>query len=146
MNWIKKQWTVIKAEPKTVREFGFILAGFFLLFPLLTKLLGVWLAHRKFYYWYGWLIFALATFAVNLMLPRAMSFVYRSAMLVAHGISWVVMRVVLGVFFYVIISPISITMRLLGKDLLDEKLEPTRCSYWRPRPKKEGKEHYQRLF
>lgn len=146
MNWIKKIWKETESNPKTIREFGFILTGFFLLFPLLANGIGILFAQRKFHYWFGWPVLSGAALVINLFLPNLMTMVFRVAMIFAHAISWVMMRLILSILFYVVISPISITMRIFGKDLLDEKLESSKASYWKKREKNIPKERYERLF
>lgn len=146
MNWIKKAWAGIPLNPKTVREFGFILAGFLLLFPLLANLIGMLLARRDFHYWLGWPLLSTIALVVNLFSPLAMTLIYQVAMFVAHGISWVMMRLMLGILFYLVLSPVSITMRILGNDLIDQKIDRQTASYWKKRPAKAPREQYERLF
>ena len=98
MNLIKKVWDKIPLNPKIIREFGFILTGVLLLFPALASGLKVFFAHQAFHYWLGWPVLSIAALLVNLFAPKVMSFIYRVAMFMAHGISWVMMRLVLGVF------------------------------------------------
>lgn len=38
--------------------------------------------------------------------------------------------VILGAFFYLIITPVGLVMRCCGKDPLDKKWDKTRESYW----------------
>lgn len=146
MNWIKKTWKGTQATPKVVREFGFILAGFFLLFPLFANLLGMWLARKSFHYWFGWPFLSIAALAINIFLSRFMSLIYRVAMFVARMISEVIMRVLLGILFYLVLSPMGVTMRALGKDLLDEKIDRTSITYWKKRTTRPAREQYERLF
>ncbi|OGX06438.1 MAG: hypothetical protein A3G87_00780 [Omnitrophica bacterium RIFCSPLOWO2_12_FULL_50_11] len=143
---IKRTWNEVSVDPKTVRTFGFILSGFFLLFPLLTTLMGVVLARKPVHYWFGWPLLSAVAFFANLFLPFVMGVVYRVAMFVAYGVSWMVVRIVLGILFYLVLSPLSIAMRLAGKDLLDQKMEPARDTYWKKRPPKPPRSQYERLF
>ncbi|MBI4395180.1 MAG: hypothetical protein HY583_03175 [Candidatus Omnitrophica bacterium] len=146
MNWIKKTWNQIPSSPKTVREFGFILAGFLLFFPALASGIKFFLARQSFHYWFGWPILSFTALVINGLVPAGMSLVYRAAMFVAHGISWVMMRLILGFFFYLVLSPISITIRILGKDILDQKIDPNARSYWKKREHRSERERYERLF
>ncbi|MBI3999029.1 MAG: hypothetical protein HY351_00290 [Candidatus Omnitrophica bacterium] len=146
MNLIKKTWNDIPRNPKTVREFGFILTGVLLLFPAAASGLKVFFAHQAFHYGLGWPILSLIVLFVNLFALKVMLLIYRIAMFVAHGISWVVMRLILGVFFYLVLSPVSITMQLLGKDILDQKIDPQAASYWKKKTPPPNREQYERLF
>ena len=146
MNLIKKTWEEIKADPKTVREFGFILSGFFLCAPIAVALIKTFFGRQPFHYWWGWLFFSAAALGINLFLASWMALIYRAAMFIAHGISWVMMRVILGILFYLVISPLSIAMRLLGKDLLDEKIDKSAATYWRKRSSQFNRGQYEKLF
>ena len=42
--------------------------------------------------------------------------------------------VFLSVLFYLAITPVGLFLRLMGKDLLDARLEPKKQSYWKIRP------------
>jgi hypothetical protein len=46
--------------------------------------------------------------------------------------------IAMGVLFYGVLTPVAIIMRWAGKDVLRLRLEPTKSSYWLPRPS-EGK-------
>ena len=146
INKIKKAWAETSTSPKTVREFGFILAGFLVLFPLLGALLGMLLKGKPFHYWLGWPVLGVFALVVNLFLFPVISLIYRVAMLIAHGISWVMMRIILTILFYFVLSPISIVMRLTGKDLLDQKIDKSAQTYWQKRPAAPPREQYERLF
>ena len=146
MNWIKKAWNEIPLNPKIIREFGFILTGVLLLFPLVANLLGILFAHKRFHYWLGWPILSLMALILNLFALPIMSLIYQTAMFVAHGISWVMMRVMLSILFYLVLTPIGVTMRLLGKDILDQKLDRSAASYWKKRTQNPAREQYERLF
>lgn len=55
---------------------------------------------------------------------------YRTWMLLAFPIGWVVSHLVLGVAWYLVLTPIGLVMRLLGRDVLQRRVEPERASYW----------------
>ena len=138
MNWIKK-WQKIKAEPKQVRNFGLILSG--ILFAL-----GVIAFLRHHHQWkFEWPL-GLVFLILNLAAPTAMVYVYKTWMLAADFISGIVLRILLGVFFFIVLTPISLVLRLLKKDVLDQQLNPSHVSYWRQRTAVEGKERYEKLF
>jgi hypothetical protein len=45
-------------------------------------------------------------------------------------LGWISTHVVLTIFFYLIVTPTGLLMRLLGKDLLDQKIDKAAKSYW----------------
>jgi hypothetical protein len=48
----------------------------------------------------------------------------------AFVLGWVNTRLILGVFFYGILTPIGVTMRLFGWDPLTRKIDRRAESYW----------------
>lgn len=80
--------------------------------------------------------------AYGLMRP-----LYLGWMKLALALAWINTRILLGLFFYLVLTPIGLLMRLFGKDFLDEKCEKTIPSYW---TKREGsaieQSRYERLF
>ena len=146
MNWIRETLNEIKTSPKTVRDFGLILSGVLLLFPLLANVIGILFAHRSFHYWFGWPVLSVIALFVNFLVPAWMGVVYRIGMLLTRPVSWVVTNLVLGILFYFLLAPMSMAMRILGKDLLDERIDRPRQSYWIKRAGKKEAESYEHLF
>ena len=67
--------------------------------------------------------------------------------IVAHFIGKIVFGILLSILFYFIFGITGIVLRLLRKDLLDEKLESERKSYWIKRKVEEfNKESYEKQF
>lgn len=53
-------------------------------------------------------------------------------MKIAEFISAIMTRVILFLTFYLVITPVGLILRLIGKDLLEIKFDPNRESYWVP--------------
>ena len=84
---------------------------------------------------------------LGVCVPVALKPFYVAWMKIAFVLGWVNTRILLTLMFYLVFTPIGFVMRLLGKDLLDRKLESAKDSYWRPCEKKEvNKEDYERQF
>ena len=139
LNWIRNKWKEFDAPPEKIRSFGLILSLILFSFGVLSYFRGH--HHYKIEWPLGVAIFFL-TFAA----PRILSYVYRVWMMVAERISWVLLRILLGILFYVVISPISVVNRLRGNDLLDQKIDPSRLTYWKKKTRREGIKHYEQLF
>ena len=56
---------------------------------------------------------------------------YRFWMRLALVLSWVNTRLLLCILFYLVLTPIGLVMRLLGKDLLDTRIEKEAATYWK---------------
>jgi hypothetical protein len=55
-------------------------------------------------------------------------------MKMAEGMSWVMTRVILGLFFFLVVTPVGLVMRLLGKGPLDVAWRDGKPSYWVDKP------------
>ncbi len=73
----------------------------------------------------GVAIFTLSHVAYPIMKPFHIGW-----MKLAYFLGWFNTRLLLGIFFYLIITPTGLLMRLFGKDLLDEKIDKSAKSYW----------------
>ena len=56
-------------------------------------------------------------------------------------------RLLLGLVFYIIITPIRVIVQLIGKDILSTKLEYEKKSYWHARSNKEKSDlDYEKMY
>ncbi len=66
---------------------------------------------------------------------------------VAHYIGWFNTRLLLGIMFYLVFTPVGFLMKLLGKDLLSLKLQKNGDTYWITKPDKPfSKSDYEKQF
>jgi hypothetical protein len=69
--------------------------------------------------------------------PRSLTHVYRLWMTVGEVLGWINTRLILGVIFYLLFTPLGVCMRLRGKDPMRRTLSPEAESYRvvrQPRP------------
>jgi hypothetical protein len=83
---------------------------------------------------------------VYYLVPRTRMPVYRAARLVQMPMAFVVWYTVLAILFYLVITPIALVMRLLGRDPLTRRLEPSRPSYWEIHIAPPDTESYFRMY
>jgi len=90
----------------------------------------------------------MAFFAVaGIFFPTSLKPVHTAWMALALAMGWVMSRVILSIVFFVVMTPIGLIMRLLGKDILDQKIDRQKESYWIKRSKSDGSaEGYERQF
>ena len=128
MNWIKEISKEIKAldtSSKEIRKFGLVIAialgviGSFVYVKSGNFDVAGWL-------WGIGLLFLILGF----ILPSVLRPAYRIWMLLAYFIGGIVSRVILTVLFYVVLTPTGLVLRLFGKDVLDQRFEKDRESYW----------------
>jgi len=110
-------------ENSTDRAFGVVFAVVFALvglYPLLGADSVRW-----------WAMAVAAAFAVlALAAPRVLAPLNRVWMRVGALLHAIVSPVVLAVMFYLLVAPIGLLWRLLGKDPLRLRFEPNAASYW----------------
>ena len=118
-------------ETKQLRSFGLMVGGIF-------ALMGVWPA-----LWRGqplrlWgVIVGGALIALALVWPHSLAQVYRFWMAVGAVLGWINTRLILGVLFYGLFTPLGLIMRLRGKDPMRRTLHPEADTYRvvrQPRP------------
>jgi len=111
------------SDTKQLRSFGRMVGGIF-------ALIGVWPV-----VWRGeplrlWsLILGGVLIALALVWPRSLTQVYRLWMTVGGVLGWINTRIILGVLFYLLFTPIGLCMRLRGKDPMRRTLSPEAESY-----------------
>jgi len=119
------------SDTKQLRSFGLIVGGIF-------ALIGVWPA-----VWRGqplrlWsLILGGMLLVLALAWPRSLTQVYRLWMTVGEVLGWINTRIILGVIFYLLFTPLGLLMRLRGRNPMRRTLTPEAESYRvvrQPRP------------
>ena len=60
----------------------------------------------------------------GLVAPRILAPAYRVWMKLAEVLAWINTRILLGVVFFGVVTPIGLVMRLLGRDPMRRQLEP----------------------
>ena len=126
-------WHEIKAvdtSKKALRSFGWVVGGVLLIIAAV-----VWWRND----------FTLTTAAsvlgglgaaltvLGLTVPMILKPVYRVWMALAVVLGFIMTRVILTVVYYLIMTPIGLIMRLLGKDPLHRRIDPNAASYWIPK-------------
>lgn len=110
---------------KELRKFGFVMTV-----PL--AIIG------GFFFWKGkpaapyFLILAAFFLISGLFFPSILKPIEKIWMKIAELISAVMTRVILFLTFYLVITPVGLILKLMGKDLLEIKFDPDKESYWVP--------------
>ena len=121
-------------DTKTLRQFGAIA---FIGFGILAALAY----YEKLIFSFGLgqarmplvMVFAaLGTIAAlfSLVAPRANRVLYVGLTLLAFPIGFVLSYVIMGTLFFLIIGPIALLFRLLGRDSMHRRYDPKSVSYW----------------
>jgi Saxitoxin biosynthesis operon protein SxtJ len=114
-------------ENKQLRSFGLIVGGIF-------GLIGLWPLVM-----YGaeprwWSIFLAALLmGTAAVYPNALFRIHKVWMALGHVLGWVNTRIILGLIFYGVVTPIGLIRRWLGKDAMGKEFRPDLLSYRIPR-------------
>jgi hypothetical protein len=108
------------------RSFGLVFAAFFALVGLLPLLLGR--SPRI------WALGAAGVFLVAaLVFPSVLAPLNRLWLKLGLLLHRIVSPIALGIMFFLVITPMGLVMRAMGKDFLRLRLDPAAESYWIPR-------------
>jgi hypothetical protein len=112
--------------PQQLREYGEVMT----LAALIFSALGIWKHHGI-----SLSVFILLTIACGFLTaaffsPESLRGIEKKWMLFSEKIGVVATFLIMGVTFYLVITPFGLLMRLFGKDLLSRKLDRGRESYW----------------
>lgn len=108
---------------KQLRHFGYLVGGIF-------GLIGLWpmlWRHQNPRLWA--LVLTVLLVVPALVAPRILAPVYRVWMLLGEVLAWINTRIILGVVFYGVVTPIGLLMRLTGRDPMRRQFERTSESY-----------------
>ncbi len=67
---------------------------------------------------------------VGTLVPILVKPLYYAWMTLALALGWVMTRVILTLFFFVVLTPVALVFRLIGRDALARKLDREATSYW----------------
>lgn len=115
---------------KENRRFGLVMAAALLVLGAVSFAMGgraaLWLAGTA-------VLMALAAWAVpGLLNPLRIAW-----MKLAHVLGVVNSRIILTVIFAVVVTPVALLMRMLGRSPIDRGPDPARGSYWQARQPEE---------
>lgn len=114
---------------RDLRNFGFMLGS---AVALVFGLLLPWLWSSRWPVW-PWIVGALLV-AAGAAIPQVLRPIYGPWMRFATILGHINNRIILGVVFFLIISPIGLVRRMLGKDSLRLRFDPQADSYRLPTP------------
>jgi hypothetical protein len=118
-------------DNKQLRSFGLTVGGVFLV-------LGLWpvVFRNEGPRWWAVILAGLLVVPA-LVFPRSLSWIYKWWMALGHIMGWINTRIILGVVFYFIVTPIGIIRRFLGKDPMGKQIRTDMNTYRiirKPRP------------
>ena len=131
---------IIKSEKGDLRKFG-ITVGILLI--IITGFL-LWKEKESFqiFLTIGTILIVFGT-----IIPFTLKPIYWVWMIIATILGWVMTRVILSILFYIIITPIGLIGRLLGKQFIELQWNNESSTYWNCRSGDTfEKEKYEKQF
>jgi len=113
-----------KDEIKEIKKFGFGLTA-------LLCIIGGWHCYKGHINVYVWFFgFAGLVIILSFFAPIILKPLFKVITTVGSAIGWVNTRIILGIIFYLVFTPIGLFSKLIGKDLLEERIDKETTSYW----------------
>jgi hypothetical protein len=116
---------------KMLRSFGLLVGAIFAVigfWPLLWR-------HQDPRWWS--VILGTCLVVSGIVLPSILLWPYKGWMKLGHVLGWINTRIILGLVFYAVVTPIGVIRRWLGKDPMGRHLRPDLDTYRvirKPRP------------
>jgi hypothetical protein len=110
---VKKEW----------RKFGITMAIIFSIIAIVF--------HIKEHEAVLYIVFIASFFLISaLLVPFLLKPIYLSWMMFATLLGFVTSRIILGILFSLVFTPVGLFWRIIGKDMLNEKINRDSTSYW----------------
>ncbi len=94
----------------------------------------------------AWISLGSMLAGAGLLRPQSLNRVYFIWMKFAAGLGYVNTRILLGILFYAVLTPLGLALKLLRIDILDKTPDRKQASYWKPLNHKPTTESYRNPF
>jgi multisubunit Na+/H+ antiporter MnhG subunit len=123
---------------KTLRQFGFIMA-------FVGIAITIWgLIHHK-SYWTGFGVASFLFIIVSLIIPKLLHYPYKIWMKLGEILGWINTRIILGIIFYLVFTPIGLILRLTDKMQIQVNVNKQEQTYRRQSANRENN-HIEKPF
>lgn len=119
----RQEFQSLPTDTVALRKFGLVVGG-------------VFLAIAAFLYWreVSWALIpayiGAPLFVLGAIFPPILKPIYLGWMAFAIVLGSIVTRILLTVFFFVVITPVALFFKLVGRDALNRKLDRSAETYW----------------
>lgn len=90
--------------------------------------------------------FGFVIFIISLISLRLTKMIYLGMTLLTLPIGYVVSFILMAIFYFLLLTPLGLIFRLIGRDPLRRKFDPNSKSYWLSRQPPKGPEQYFHQF
>ena len=84
--------------------------------------------------------------AIGLVWPGVLRFVFLAASYATFPIGFVVSYLILAFVYFIVIAPIGLALRLMGRDPMQRRFDRVAKTYWTPREQEESAKRYFQQF
>lgn len=116
----------LKYSSSELRRFGFLVGGIFCALALYFFL-------RNKGYYLPVAVIGSALVLSGVFVPKILAPVFGLWMLLGHILGWVNSRLILGIVFFFLLTPMALFMRLIGRDALARRFDKELATYWEER-------------
>jgi hypothetical protein len=149
LNWIKDNMILedikselkrLKTESKDLRKFGITMALILGVLTVISLYKGSWSFRYLLVLSGGFLL-------IGIIKPILLKKVYLGWMAIAITMGFFMTRIILTVLFYGVFTVTGVIVRLLNKDMLDQKYDANAETYWKKHEKPQDlRKHLERQF
>jgi len=133
----------VEVTKSDLRKFGFIMGG---MIALMFGLIFPWIFDKTSENWPIWPFIVMAVFFVlAIAIPEILRSVNHYWLKIGNVLGFINSRIILGAMFYLMIFPIGMILKVLGKDSMHRKLEDNAKTY-RIITKVREKDHLKKPF
>jgi hypothetical protein len=129
---VKEEVTVLPLDKKSLRKFGLLIGGIFIIISMLLYFNDA----AELLFWIL-ILFGSGLFISGLVFPEILRSIYIGWMIGAIVLGWFVSRIILAILFYLVLAPIGLLAKIVGKKFLDLKYDD-KPSYWILKEKKQN--------
>tara|TARA_B100002052_G_scaffold292132_1_gene313212 strand:+ start:37 stop:450 length:414 start_codon:yes stop_codon:yes gene_type:complete len=130
----------IKTSKKEIRSFGITIGIIFLI-------VAGFLFYKEKDSFQLFIYMAGSFMSLGLLIPIILKPIYLVWMIFAVILGWFMTRFILSLLFFLVVTPIALLLKVIGKDLLGLKKQEIQGSYWNRRNSdKEQNQNYEKQF
>lgn len=128
---IKKEVQELDLSPMALHKGGvtlglvILIAGLLLYFVSLYKMTGIYTG-----------AVGIVLILVSFFAPGQIKGIYKIWMTFALILGWFVSKIIFTIIFYLVVAPIGLVAKLVGKEFLDLKFSKKAASYWIKKPER----------
>ncbi len=90
--------------------------------------------------------FGAALVILGTVYPAALTEIHAGWLRMAHALGWFNTRLILSIFYFLVITPVGVVMRAFGRDPLNRKWSAEQSSYWIKREEQRSPDHFEHQF